>query len=209
MGLDLGVIATAFAVILPVELPDKTFIATLVLSTRLRPLYVWIGVAAAFAVHCAVAVAAGGLLALLPKLPILLVAGTLFAVGAVLLWRSATASAGAADAEAEEEDEINAKLSRYGQVTGFRAVGVSFAVLAVAELGDLSQLFTAGLAARTGEPVSVFIGAWAALALVSGLAALLGRTLLTRMPLALIQRVASVVCLVLAVVTFVEAYRAV
>lgn len=198
-------VATAFAVILPVELPDKTFIATLVLSTRLRPLYVWIGVASAFAVHCAVAVLAGGLLALLPKVPILIAAGVLFAIGAVLLWRAA---AHAAEAEAEETEEIEEKLKSYGQISGLRAIGVSFAVLALAELGDLSQLFTAGLAARTGEPLSVFIGAWAALALVSGLAALLGKTLLAKMPLALIQRIAAGVCLILAVVTFVEASRA-
>ncbi|MEO8329598.1 MAG: TMEM165/GDT1 family protein, partial [Candidatus Nanopelagicales bacterium] len=33
-----------FVLILPAELPDKTFIATLVLSTRYRPLAVWLGV---------------------------------------------------------------------------------------------------------------------------------------------------------------------
>ena len=38
----------AFAVIVPVELPDKTFVATLVLSTRYQPLPVWAGVTAAF-----------------------------------------------------------------------------------------------------------------------------------------------------------------
>ena len=48
---------TAFALIVPLELPDKTFVATLVLSTRYRPLPVWLGVVAAFGVQCAVAVA--------------------------------------------------------------------------------------------------------------------------------------------------------
>lgn len=202
--LNLAVIATAFAVIFPVELPDKTFIATLVLSTRFRPLYVWIGVAAAFAVHTAIAVAAGGLLNLLPRIPILVAAGLLFAIGGILLWRSASQDD---DAESQESAELDTKLAKYGDVHGLKVAGVSFLVLMLAEWGDLSQLFTAGLAARSGQPVSVFIGAWAALAIVSGLAALLGRTLLARLPLALIQRIAAVVCLVLAVITFVEVAR--
>src|SRR5690606_25475169 len=52
---------TALAVIAPVELPDKTFVATLVLATRYRPWPVWLGVAGAFAVQVIVAVVAGGL----------------------------------------------------------------------------------------------------------------------------------------------------
>ena len=41
------------------ELPDKSLFASLVLGTRYRPLYVWTGAAAAFAVHMAIAVTAG------------------------------------------------------------------------------------------------------------------------------------------------------
>ena len=54
--MDLAVAATAFVPLLLLELPDKTFVATLVLATRYRPLLAWIGVAAAFAVQCLVAV---------------------------------------------------------------------------------------------------------------------------------------------------------
>ena len=43
--MDLALAATVFVTIFVVELPDKTFIATLVLATRYRPLLVWIGVA--------------------------------------------------------------------------------------------------------------------------------------------------------------------
>ena len=42
--MDLAVAATTFALIFPVELPDKTFVASLVLATRYRPLLVWVGV---------------------------------------------------------------------------------------------------------------------------------------------------------------------
>lgn len=58
---------------------------------------------------------------------------------------------------------------------------------------------TAGFVARGGNPFAVGIGAFAALALVSGLAALLGKTLQGRLPLALIRRIAGVICLFFAV----------
>ena len=57
--LDLLVIALTFGAIFVVELPDKTFIATLVMSTKMRPLFVWIGVGLAFLVQTGVAVGIG------------------------------------------------------------------------------------------------------------------------------------------------------
>ena len=192
--MDLGTVATAFALIFPVELPDKTFVATLVLATRYRPLLVWIGVSAAFVVQCLVAVVAGGLLALLPTALVSAVAGTLFLVGAVVLWR------GAASADKEETaDEQEAAAARTtADVNGFKVVATSFGVLFLAEWGDLSQLLTAGLAARYNDPVSVFVGSLLALVTVAGLAVILGRTVLRFVRLSTIRRVGAVVCLVLA-----------
>ena len=57
--MDLVVAAISFGTIFVVKLPDKTFIAALVLSTRYRPLAVWIGVGLAFGVQTVVAVTAG------------------------------------------------------------------------------------------------------------------------------------------------------
>jgi uncharacterized membrane protein len=48
------------------ELPDKTMIATVVMSSRARPVAVFAGASTAFVVHMAIAVLAGGLLTLLP-----------------------------------------------------------------------------------------------------------------------------------------------
>jgi putative Ca2+/H+ antiporter (TMEM165/GDT1 family) len=56
-----------FGVVLLVELPDKTLVASLVLSTRYRPRPVLVGVAAAFAIQCTIAVVAGGLLRLVAR----------------------------------------------------------------------------------------------------------------------------------------------
>ena len=191
--MDLGTVATAFALIFPVELPDKTFVATLVLATRYRPLLVWIGVSAAFVVQCLVAVVAGGLLSLLPSALVGAVAGALFLVGAVVLWR------GAASADAEETvEEQEPAAETTAELHGFKVVATSFGVLFLAEWGDLSQLLTAGLAARYHDPLSVFVGSWLALVTVAGLAVILGRTLLRFVRLSTISRIGAVVCLLLA-----------
>jgi putative Ca2+/H+ antiporter (TMEM165/GDT1 family) len=202
--MDLVAALTAFAVIFPAELPDKTMVATLVLSTRYRPLPVWLGVAAAFFVQCLVAVAAGGVLTLLPRRPVLAVTAILFAIGAVVMFRGA----GRADEdEADEEREYEDKLASRGDGAR-RAALVSFGVLFAAEWGDLSQLFTAGLVVRTGEPGSVFIGSWAALIVVAGLAVLLGRTLLRYVSLSVVRRISGALLAVMAVVTAAESLGA-
>jgi putative Ca2+/H+ antiporter (TMEM165/GDT1 family) len=198
--MSLAVALSAFVLIVPVELPDKTFVATLVLSTRYRPLLVWIGVGSAFFVQTLVAVTAGGLLARLPHRPVTAVAAALFLAGAVLLWRGASH---AHEHETEAEEEFAGRVKQ--GATGLRAVGASFVVLFLAEWGDLSQLLTAGMVVRTDDPVSVFVGAWLGLLLVSGLGAAIGRVLLSRVRLGTIQRVGSVVCLVLAVLSALQA----
>jgi len=199
--MDLAVALTALVLIVPVELPDKTFVATLVLATRYRPLAVWVGVGLAFLVQTLVAVAAGGLIAQLPRRPVEVVAAALFAIGGIVLLRGASH---ADEEEAETEEEFAGKV-RNGGTTGLRAVGASFLVLFVAEWGDLSQLLTAGLVVRTKDPVSVFVGAWVGLLLVSALGAAIGRALLGRVRLATIRRVGGGVCLLLALLTGLQA----
>ena len=49
--MDLAALVLTFGAIFVVELPDKTFLATLVLATKYRPILVWLGVGAAFAVQ--------------------------------------------------------------------------------------------------------------------------------------------------------------
>jgi len=204
--LDLSVVALTFVLIFPAELPDKTFIATLVLSTRYRRVPVWIGVAVAFAVQCAIAVAAGGLLSLLPQRIVLGITFCLFAAGSVLLLVSGFRARPRAAEEAEAE-EVEAKAPA-GQTGSWRIAATSFVVLFTAEWGDLSQLFTAGMAARTGSPVSVFIGAWLALILVAAIAVLVGGWLQQRVALWRIRIFSGVILAGLAAWTLVEFVRA-
>lgn len=191
--MSLAIAVTAFLLIFPIELPDKTFIATLVMATRYKPLLVWIGVSAAFAAQTVVAVTLGGLIGHLPRTPVEIFAGLMFLVGGVILIRGAS-TADAEEAETEHEFEAKTKAG----IHGWRAVAASFLVLFVAEWGDLSQLLTAGLVVKYGDPVSVGVGAFLALATVSALGAVLGRTLLKRIRLATIRRVGGGLCLLLA-----------
>jgi Ca2+/H+ antiporter, TMEM165/GDT1 family len=189
----LAVFAIAFAAILLVELPDKTMVATLVLSTRYRRRPVLAGAAAAFAVQCVVAVTAGGLLHLLPHRVLEAVVALLFAAGAVLLFRESVSTE---DEQLETPDQAG--------LSDRRIFGISFGVLFAAEWGDASQLATAGLVARYGQPVAIGLGAF--LALVA-LAVLIGKAILRRVPLELVHRAAAVLFTVLAVIAAVAAIR--
>jgi Ca2+/H+ antiporter, TMEM165/GDT1 family len=197
--MSFAIAATAFLLIFPIELPDKTFIATLVLATRYKPLPVWIGVTSAFLVQTVVAVTLGGLISRLPRTPVEIFVALMFLVGGLILIRGA-AKAEAEETETEHEFEAKAKAG----IHGWRAVGASFVVLFVAEWGDLSQLLTAGLVVKYQDPVSVGVGAFLALAAVSALAAILGRTLLKRIRVATIRRIGGTVCLLLAVVSLLQ-----
>lgn len=197
--MDLAVIGIAFGAIFLVELPDKTFVAALVLSTRYRPLTVWVGVGLAFLVQTLIAVTVGGLVTLLPHRVVEVVAGLIFLTGAILLLRAAP---GADDEEAATEEEYAAKAN--DPKAGLAAVGASFLVLFAAEWGDLSQLLTISLVGRYHQPVSVFIGAWGALLVVSGLAVVAGRLLLRYLRLSTIHYAGAAVCFLLAGVTAYE-----
>ena len=196
--MDWHLFAISFLLIFPVELPDKTFVAALVLSTKYKPLAVWIGVGLAFGVQCLVAVTAGKAVSFLPEWIVHALSTLMFLIGAIILFRSAP---GADREEKEQEEEFSAKASR--EQKGWHAAAASFLVLFAAEWGDLSQILTLNLVAKYGSPLSIFLGSWVALLTVSGLAVLGGRVLLRYMRLSLLHYVAGGVCLIfVAVGTF-------
>jgi putative Ca2+/H+ antiporter (TMEM165/GDT1 family) len=80
-------------------------------------------------------------------------------------------------------------------------------VLFAAEWGDASQLATAGLVARYGQPVAIGLGAFLALVGVAFLAVLLGKVILRRVPLQLLHRLAAVLFGVFAIIAAVAAIR--
>ena len=181
-----GVVATAFALILVAELPDKTMIATLVMGSRSRPLWVWLGASAAFIVHAGVAVAAGRLLELLPHRVLDAVVAVLFLGGAAYLLL-------VPEAEEEARGEEEADVDAGGKA--LKVAATAFGVIMVGEIGDLTQLLTVNLVARFHEPLSVFVGAAAGLVAAAAIAAFGGRALLRFISVNAIRKAGGVLLL--------------
>jgi putative Ca2+/H+ antiporter (TMEM165/GDT1 family) len=156
---------------------------------------VWLGTAAAFAVHVAIAVSVGvTLFKLLSQEAVDVVVAILFGVSA------ATAFIAAFEAEEHQQQIIT-------EHPAHRVFATAFVVIFLAEWGDLTQVLTANLAVRYGSAISVGIGATLALWTVSGLAVLGGYGLLARLPARGLRLATGSVLAVLAVVSLVEAFR--
>ena len=177
--------AIVFATVFAAELPDNSGLASLVLGTRYRPGWVFAGAASAFAVHVVLAVTCGGLLGLLPHKIVQIAVAMVFLVGAVLVLRA-------------DDDDDEAEINAGG--AGFWAVAAtSFGVILLAELGDLSDIVIASLAARYHHDlVAVGIGSVLALWTVTAVAILGGQGLLRILPLRWITRLAALVMVVMA-----------
>ncbi|MFE6944262.1 TMEM165/GDT1 family protein [Streptomyces chartreusis] len=185
------VTAVVFGVVFLAELPDKTALAGLVLGTRYRASYVFAGVAAAFAVHVALAVAAGSVLTLLPQQILHALTGVLFLGGAAVLLM--------------KKDEDEGEVRKPENQSFWKVSGAGFMLILVAEFGDLTQIMTANLAARYDDPLSVGIGAVLALWAVAGIGIVGGKALMKRVPLKLITKVAALVMLALGLWSLYEA----
>jgi hypothetical protein len=106
-------------------------------------------------------------------------------------------------ADAHRDDQVRGRAQRRGE-GGRDPVGDA---LGAGSAGHSGAQHDERLAARYAEPLSVFVGAWAALLVISGLAAFLGRKLADRLPVALLHRIAAGLFLVFAVIAAVETAR--
>ena len=83
--MSFAALAGVFGIIFLLELPDKTMIATIVMSARARSSMVFAGASIAFVLHMALAALAGGILTKLPHTPKEIVVAVLFLAGAAYL----------------------------------------------------------------------------------------------------------------------------
>lgn len=156
---SLELFGTVFGVIFVAELPDKTALAALVMATRNKALPVFIGAAMGLTLQSVIAVAAGSLLAQLPARYVQIGSGIVFLVCAVLMI-----------VRAPEEDEGEAKAAN-----GFwRTVWAVFAVVFIAEFGDLTQIGTAAFQAKYHSWVIVMSASAVALWCVAAIAVFVG-----------------------------------
>jgi putative Ca2+/H+ antiporter (TMEM165/GDT1 family) len=198
MSPSLSEAAATFLAVLPAELPDKTILAALILSSRYRPGYVFTGAATAFLAQVVIGVAAGGAISLLPHRPVEGAAAAVFAIGAFFLWRHKEEPSPDADDEGGPD----------GMRDGFWPVfGTSFAVVFLAEFGDLTQFMTVSLAARFHDPIAVGAGATLALWTAAAIAALAGWRLLKLIPMRWLTRGAAGIMVILAATSLYTALR--
>ncbi|MFI5275194.1 MAG: TMEM165/GDT1 family protein [Candidatus Saccharimonadales bacterium] len=198
--MDLGIAALVFGVIFISELPDKSMFASLILGMRYRKKYVWLGAAAAFLIHVLIAVTAGQAFSLLPHRVVESVVAALFLLGALLLLFGGHGL--------EDEKEEERKLKKKVKAPNFwKIFGTSFSVIFIGEWGDITQIATANYAARYHDPISVGLGAVAALWAVAAIAVLAGSKLLKIIPATLLQRITAIILLIFAVISAYSAIR--
>ncbi len=184
--------ATVFGIIFVAELPDKTALATLVLATRHRALPVFLGAGLALSVQSVVAVAAGSLLAKLDRSYIQ------FGSGLVFL--------GCAVAMALRRPEADEAEAAAAQQAGFaRSMWMTFAVIFIAEWGDLTQIGTAALQARYKDWLTILLASIAALWCVTAIAVIVGNRAATVLKPRITQIVAAVVFSIVGIVLIASA----
>jgi len=190
-----GVLLTVLLTVALAELPDKTMIATLIMGTKVRPLFVWIGASLGFVVQMAIAVLAGRLLLLLPHKIIEGVVTVLFLGGAAyLLFVS--------EEEEEQKGAEEAEAEKPG--SALRVIFGAFSVIFLAEFGDLSQILVANFTAKSHLPLETFLGASIGLVAVAAIGAFSGTTLLKVLPLSLIRKAGGVLLLGLGIYSLVN-----
>lgn len=184
-------LVSSFALLFLAEMGDKTQLMVMTLAHRYRASSVIIGSFAAFALLNLLALMVGqGMAQLVLREIVLLAAGSLFLLFA---WRSWSD-------EAEEADSSNGIQQRSLWLA-------SFVLIFVAELGDKTQLAMVALAAQSNSPWSVFLGGTLALWAVTLVGAILGATLLRRIPHHWVHRGAALLFLIFGLLAIAEAGR--
>jgi putative Ca2+/H+ antiporter (TMEM165/GDT1 family) len=200
---NLAVAATTFILVIPAELPDKTFISSVVLASRHRPLPVWTGASAALVLQAALAVVAGHLLGLLPHVLVESIISAAFIGGALYLLfvPQKAAEARAEEIAAEEEGEL--ERAPLAERSFWRITLTTFTVIALAEFGDITQVLIANLTARYRDGPAVFVGASVAFLVVAAVGVLAGRTITRWAPISLIRKLSGLALLALGIYTIV------
>ncbi len=171
---------SVFGVIFLAELPDKTALSALVLASRHRALPVFLGAALALALQSLIAVGAGSLLAKLPEHVVHVGAGLLFVGCALVMWF-----------KKPEDDEPDTKAEEKAGFWG--ALWTVFAVVFVAEWGDLTQIGTAGFEAKYHAWLTILLASTLALWSVTAIAVFIGNRAGKLLSPRITQKVAAIV----------------
>lgn len=186
--MDLTPLFASFALFALMEFGDKTHIAVITLSMKNRPVDVFVGALAAFALVDGVSVVFGGLISnLLPTLWINVGSGVLFLVFGVLTL-----------IQKDEEGEI--------KVNNRNAIVSALSLVTMMELGDKTQFASFVLAARYGSPLPVFLGIMLGSALITGSGVVIGKGLMRVVPERYLRYVAAALFIVFGVLFLAAAF---
>jgi len=173
---------STFTLIALAEIGDKSQLVCMTLAARHRHWPVLLGAAVAFSVLNVLAVLFGAAVATWVPEPVM--AGIVAVLFAVFGIQSLLSEADDASQEVEEKP-------------GHGIFVTTLLLLLVAEFGDKTQIAVAGLAGSLA-PMAVWVGATLALVMVSALGVWAGRTLLQRLPMHWLHRLAGGIFLLFA-----------
>ncbi len=169
----------AFGVVFVAELGDKTQLLALDFGARYSLRTVAIGLTLGYGIANVVATIVGGLLgAALPDRPIQIIGGVVFLGFAVIAIRRARSQTSEPD-EGEHATSVRATST-------MAVIGSIAALIAVAEMGDKTQIATATLASQS-SPVGVWIGATLGAASSGMVGAVAGNLIGDRIPARALQ----------------------
>jgi putative Ca2+/H+ antiporter (TMEM165/GDT1 family) len=173
---------STFTLIALAEIGDKSQLVCMTLAARHRHWPILLGAAVAFSVLNALAVLFGAAVATWVPEPVMAgIVAVLFAVFGIQSLLS----------EADDESE------QVEEKPGHGIFVTTLLLLLVAEFGDKTQIAVAGLAGSLA-PMAVWVGATLALVMVSALGVWAGRTLLQRLPMHWLHRLAGGIFLLFA-----------
>jgi Ca2+/H+ antiporter, TMEM165/GDT1 family len=165
----------AFGVVFVAELGDKTQLLALNFGARYSLRTVALGLTIGYAVANVVATVVGGILgAALPDRPIQIVGGLIFLVFAIAALRPI---------DADDDEPGTASVARQTTPAVVMAIAAS---IAVAEMGDKTQIATATLASQS-SPIGVWIGATLGAASSGMVGAAAGSLIGDRIPIRALQ----------------------
>lgn len=192
--MNMSLLGTAFFAVLFAELVgDKLLYGTGALAARFGPTSVLVGAIPALALKSLAAVLLGGLIAQLPPVVVAITTCAAFALTAYTIWRGTD--------DHREDESVEASRGAPHVAGGFHLRGAlaGFTAIFFTEWGDPGQLATAALAASSHAPVTVWLGACAAMATKALLALSLGSVLHRHVPQRIIRLAGVSLGIVLAI----------
>jgi len=191
-------LSVAFVVIFLAELGDKTQLITISFASKYPRLPVFLGVFLAMSIVTIIGVAVGAVLvSIIPIQTVKVLSGLIFIGFGV--WTLISKEEGLDEGEGEIE------TSKYQEFKKGKVFSTAFLMTALAEFGDKTQLAAIALTAQYGEPLSVYIGAVLAFAVIVGIGVVLGRKISEKVESKWIEMGSGILFIVLGIVFIVEA----